>query len=390
MRSIIRLRRDRLVRTSLNPTHRSAFTLVELLVVIAIIGLLVGLLAPAAMRAVGSANKAAILTEIQQYDSAIKDFKNEVGAFPPNAQTDAAGTANKHINNSTVLSNFKRYFKKAFPSHREPSYLVEAIVGNSHSTASGTTLPSGPLAGGMNGAESLIFWLSGFSDDPKYPISGVGGPSYSIPSAGGSNNRTFDRINDRSWRLDVRLDNLGPRAEDDYFDQTDNRYIEYQDPQDPARLRRINFWYLKGNRTPAPFVYFDASRGSSAEAQNDPPAAVLLGSSLQFQGADADALNELFYVHAIKRVKSDASAANPLEFANDGTFQILHPGIDEAWGIMPMVSPSNSGDLIDSDQYHDNGSNTVLGLVFPDGPWTGDLADTLTNFSDSTLEDAQP
>ncbi len=31
------------------------------------------------------------------------------------------------------------------------------------------------------------------------------------------------------------------------------------------------------------------------------------------------------------------------------------------------------------------------GLVYPDGPFTGELADTITNFSTgSTLEDSQP
>ena len=39
------------------------------------------------------------------------------------------------------------------------------------------------LHGGMTAGEALVFWLGGFSSDPKYPISGEGGPSYRIHDA---------------------------------------------------------------------------------------------------------------------------------------------------------------------------------------------------------------
>ena len=34
--------------------------------------------------------------------------------------------------------------------------------------------------------------------------------------------------------------------------------------------------------------------------------------------------------------------------------------------------------------------NDAAVITYPAGPWTGDIRDTLTNFTDGTLEDAQP
>ena len=380
--------------------RHSAFTLVELLVVIAIIGVLIALLLPAVTGALGSANETAILTEIQNMDAALKDYKNNVGSFPPNTQTDGTG-AGAHIDETKILADFKRHLKKAFPTHREPPYLIEALVGITHSSVNNdaTLLPSGPLSSGMNAAESLVFWLGGFSDDPKYPISGIGGPSYRVDaiSLNGAAANEADPIDNRKWRLDIKIDNLGPRNADNYFDEADSRFIVYRDPQDANILRRINFWYLKPSKLTSPYVYFDASRATSADSGNDVPAMARL-SSFEFVGADADALNELFYVHAIKRLKSSANEQNPFEYANDGTFQIVHSGTDEAWGIFPMVNPNPPvGDptnplwLINSKEFHDNlDTSTQMPLYYPVGPWTGDPSDTLTNFANGTLEDAQP
>ena len=369
---------------------RSGFTLVELLVVIAIIGVLVALILPAVTGGLRRANQTRILVEIQQMDAALKDYKNDLGSFPPNAQTDnnlASASPNAHIDGDKILRDFKKHLKKAFPSHREPDELIRALVGQGMGT-------NPNLQGGMNAAEALVFWLGGFSSDPKYPISGIGGPSYSLTNLNGADPNEADPIENRSWRLDVDISALGPRDANNFFDETDSRFIVYDDPQNPAQQRRINFWYLKAPKSEAPYAYFDTSRATSADQTNDVPAAVDLNGSSEgagYDGPDADALNELCFVHAVKRISNNASAENPNEYANNDTFQILHPGLDDAWGVFPIVEGiETAANLVNSEEFHEGSPTNNLPLVFPDGPWTLDLADTLTNFANDTLENAQP
>lgn len=62
---------------------RSGFTLIELMVVVVIIGVLVGLIGPAVMRAFRTARDAQVRTEITQLDTAISNFKATYGVEPP-------------------------------------------------------------------------------------------------------------------------------------------------------------------------------------------------------------------------------------------------------------------------------------------------------------------
>lgn len=365
---------------------RTGFTLVELLVVITIIAILAGLLLAAASGALGKGEEARIKAQIGQMNGAFEDYKNTLQGYPPTTQTDA-NADNQHLANAKILSAFKRHLKKAYPSHRENDSLIEALVGAGPASPT-TQTPN--LLGGMNAAEALVFFLTKMSDDPRYPISGVGGPSYSLGNSNAVDVK-IDPIDNRSWWLEPNTQSLGPRAESKFFDETDERYIVYVDPQDSNRFRQINFWYLKDQSDFAPYLYFDVSRGADVTAANDPPALTMQGSDVApFEGADSDALNQLLYVHPIKRPNSNSAATNPFIYANKGKFQILHPGRDEAWGVLPMVNPTDSSQLIASEAYHNGSPTTLLSLVFPDGPWTLDLADTLTNFTDGTLSDAQP
>jgi hypothetical protein len=64
--------------------------------------------------------------------------------------------------------------------------------------------------------------------------------------------------------------------------------------------------------------------------------------------------------------------AKDIALANGPRYQILHPGLDDAWGdftYMSMQTPLNDLQL------------------FPEGPFTGELADTLTNFADGEIAD---
>ncbi len=67
----------------ISPRRRLGFTLIELLVVIIVIGILVGLLIPAVASAMRKAREAAVQAEISNLASALADFKNKRGDYPP-------------------------------------------------------------------------------------------------------------------------------------------------------------------------------------------------------------------------------------------------------------------------------------------------------------------
>jgi hypothetical protein len=139
---------------------------------------------------------------------------------------------------------------------------------------------------------------------------------------------------------------------------TTDRFIVYRDPRyptDPARERRINFWQYFPARSEQPYLYLDTSRYTPDVL--DPPASAEL------------------HVHALKRLVNGLPA-----YATPDKFQILHCGLDGLWG-----------DEFERTSYEQFTDDSSLFLAFPEGPFTGDMADTIVNFTtESTLEDSQP
>jgi len=359
------------------------FTLVELLVVITIIGILAALITAAGVGALKRARQAQIKVELDQIAMAFQS----AGAFPPNCQIDDTNftpdgePAATPLDESQVLTDLKRHLKQAFPRHRERESLLRALAGDSATVGSGT---GNVLPGGMSAGEAIVFWLGGFSSDPKYPISGEGGPSYPVVSATAPDNNTFDPIDSRKWVFPFEVARLQPRDATNYF--TGNRFIVYPDPQDSSRLRRINFWQYVPAKSEQPYLYFDTSHHPAAvrDSSNnvvapfDPPAATLLA------GTDM-ALD----VHAIKKASESTSAAVPIQFANPDKFQVLHCGTDGEWddvdssGELVHFSKMSAAHVLPPDEVGNY-------LLFPDGPFTGAAADTIVNFSEGTLEASQP
>lgn len=73
-----------------NDRDAAGFTLLELLVVIAILGLLVGLVAPAALRQLGGARVSVAKQSIERIGSLLDMYKLDSGAYPTTEQGLAA------------------------------------------------------------------------------------------------------------------------------------------------------------------------------------------------------------------------------------------------------------------------------------------------------------
>jgi hypothetical protein len=271
------------------------------------------------------------------------------------------------LNEAIIAQDLQRHLKQAFPRHQEPQELILKLAGLA------TNSSGQQLAGGMSAAEALVFWLGGFSSDAKYPISGEGGPAYPIESLGNAQNRALDPIDNRNWTFPFEVARLGPRdSEDNYFDKDSTRFIEYSvNINGRPQFRRINFWQYAPRRSTQPYLYFDTSRHPPTAAF-DPPAATALSQL----GPDGQGL----HVHALKKRSASANSDVPIQYIDPDGFQILHCGDDDAWGEadFEQTSPHSVTDAADY-------------LLFPDGPFTGEIADTIVNFTtERRLEDAQP
>ncbi|MGC8475138.1 MAG: type II secretion system major pseudopilin GspG [Acetobacteraceae bacterium] len=66
--------------------REAGFTLIELLVVIVILGLLIGLVAPAALRLLGGARRSIARQSVEQLGSILDLYKLDVGSYPTTAQ----------------------------------------------------------------------------------------------------------------------------------------------------------------------------------------------------------------------------------------------------------------------------------------------------------------
>ena len=85
----------------------------------------------------------------------------------------------------------------------------------------------------------------------------------------------------------------------------------------------------------------------------------------------------------------DNPTIQDIRYANEDKFQILHAGVDDDWG------GDFNGDNSFFDLTHVNFAtpSAILPpatLLYPDGPFTAELGDTVVNFDPRTLQDAQP
>ncbi|MEM7478057.1 MAG: type II secretion system protein [Planctomycetota bacterium] len=153
---------NRILRNRKSCSKRQGFTLIEVLTVIAIIGILVGLLLPAIGAVRRSMSNAAMKFEVANIDMSVAAYKTKYGDFPPDGSD---------------LPTLTRHLRKVFPS------ISQSEIALFSSTFPGSTnrlftFSNNAPGGVMDPPEALVFFLGGFSDDPVFPISGVGGPVF--------------------------------------------------------------------------------------------------------------------------------------------------------------------------------------------------------------------
>lgn len=364
--------RDLIDRRSATRIAPSGFTLTELLVVITIIGILASLITGAALRALNRAKQAAITTELQQLASAMAEFKNEYGIYPPNVfptEDNSLGYPNsdKVFNRQTL----QRSVKKISSRSTEFNFNADATTnGNNVSTI---------LFNGLSPAEALVFWLQGFSADIARPLSG--------------SDLAVTQIDDNGTTVNnvITIDSFTPRFE---FDRGRLRFS--RKPNGDRRFLAVNradgsntevyiqlYEYFPKN-SQQPYVYFDTSRETPLQVASN------WQTSEFFYQSPSDSEQVVF---PIKQVRADAPADtndwnNPklqyVDYVEKGKFQILHAGLDDIWGNFSRVSNGGVGGELDA-----TNNNTLPSLLVPEGPFVGDIADTLGNFMDGTLEDKQ-
>lgn len=341
-----------------------AFTLTELLVVITIIAILAALITAGAVNVLNASKRAAITLEIGQLADGIERFKNEQGgAYPPNAMNNNANNYAGTSVYSMTINDFERSFRKAFPRHNEPKGLLWRLAGATALPPDDTTSGATLVDGGMNGAEALYFWLGGFSADPVYPISGDGGPSFADTNAPSGLDPGDEVLEGRNRLYEFDLARLGPRTNEGVFN---GRWLTYTvNVNGTPQLRRINLWTYAPRNSTSSFAYFDCSR-------HDP-----VNYDVDLSGVTAA------NIFALKKVREGFAGTTPtvqdIHFVNKGKYQILHAGLDSAWGDFTPGEIFSAASATDASKL----------LLFPTGPFTGDIADTLTNFTPGTLESAQ-
>jgi general secretion pathway protein G len=106
---------------------QDGFTLLEILVVIAILGLLIGLVAPAALRQLGGARVSVAHQSIERIGSILDMYKLDIGSYPTTDQglqalvTQPASVSNwngPYIKGNVPMDPWNRPYKYTEPSSR--------------------------------------------------------------------------------------------------------------------------------------------------------------------------------------------------------------------------------------------------------------------------------
>lgn len=355
------------------PTTRSAFTLVEMLVVISIIGILSALSIAAITSVIPRAKTAALRAEVQSLAEGIERYQSKYGDYPPD-----------FMNWSIVERHYRKIFPDIAASELQLLYrMCDDELDTSTDQMTGTH-PYDPTA--MDRAEALIWALGGYSSDPQYPFTGVGGPLALIPGATDTTNPALYHYNiDRqNGMVDLDVQKLSLRKLDDSAGVTVANRITTTDD-----LSLVDpFPVYRAREDSAPYVYFDSRTYDGF---------VLVGGTQVMNGYSSTVEGDADHVRPVLSDSVNPNAAtggygsysnavNAFLFMNDRSFQVLSPGLDGRFGI---VVDANGGDGItdgsdDAPAYWQYPSGTLV-IANPSATTPGGLkSNTVTRYNITT------
>ena len=303
-----------------NRSYRQAFTLVEMLVVIVIIAILAGLLLPAVNMARNAAIRTKIAMEIQQFEQGIEAYRQKYTDIPPD------------FSDRDVV---RRHIYTAWPNIDSAEVArVDVVFWVDPTAAPGD---SDYHATKVSPAEALVFWLGGFSTNPRRPFTGAGGP-FLDDSSGVIIAYNPDRL---VGGMDLDRARLNPADDGDFF---------------PV-------FAPKGLL--APYVYFD-SRTYGGLLK--PPAAVVNG----YYTAPNMGTAKPYLT-----TRPSATSGYGYEWVNRDSYQIISAGQDNNYGSDFFLANHLSYPRYPTGEFY---SDATLGD-----------ADNITNFSEgSRLQDKRP
>ena len=338
-------------------TRRSGFTLVELLAVIMIIALLAGLLTPAVMKSLSSSRAAAVKAEIELLNTALMNYKNEYGSFPPSDMRGLWSGGSVNTNHPVY-----RHLQRLFPRIAEP-------------TGGGDASPYFWMAQ-MSPAQALVFWLNGFFDNPQFPLTNGVGLSAATPRAGtasANRQKLFDFDESRLyaatpyWTPALPAALVGPQ-------QFSTR------PSALAFARDYPVYFPNQANTGLPYVYFSSGNYSTAPSANTTS---VIGPGLS---------TDVFYT-ATSLVGSNTEVAPYLNSTNcatpamyswaqlhmsSDTFQLIAAGADGTYGNAVAAFPLGGSFAFNS---HSHGP-------FASVKEAVGHEDNITNFASGRLKEA--
>jgi prepilin-type N-terminal cleavage/methylation domain-containing protein len=293
------------------PSRRSrGFTLVEILVVVAIIVILMAILIPVAMRAIGQARNAAIGVELSQLKGAMDDYKREHGDYPPSLDWDPGNAAtgnipanfgaqqakwwdnqNQRPSNYAYTSVCEQHLLRCYPKSTDKFKFYRYIA---------------PL---IEQDEALVFWLYMIANDPREPFKNFAYNSNNgnIYYAGGINTNQL-----------VMSDFPGSYNRFSHFDFDARRLVDGDGDGIPGYVAL----YSKGTT----YMYFDSRTYSFTQT---PPYAARLVAQPITDGVKIAQLSP-----TLPNNNPQKNDPRLLMFVNPNTFQILCSGQDGNFGLV--------------------------------------------------------
>ncbi len=334
--------------------HRTrGFTLVEILMVVAIIGVLAGLIIPAVGMALTAVKRKAIALEVQAIASAVNQYKNKYGDFPPDGSN---------------VTAFERHFRKIFPQIQASEFTT--LYANVNPPA------GAPTTAVMDPAEALVFCLGGYSSNPTQPFTGTGGPLSLVPGSTSTYQYNTERTNAfmefKQNQLTIAVSGAATVSTDEatYFGGTNDNIPVYH----------------PGGRL-APYVYFDSrtyaiSTGASLPAffNKYQPSAVAMGVARPYKSANVNT-----------NVSQTSAPDNHFKYVEDKAFQIVSAGLDDMYGGVPTTDFATvptffvypTGLTLNISSGATGGGRYAEAAGVPSAQ-----LDNATNFADGVLEDA--